>query len=363
VIAAQSIGEPGTQLTLRTFHTGGVAAGGDITYGLPRVEELFEARKRPKGEAEISDISGVVHIVRSDGMRKVQVVKSEVRTDKYDIPGNWGIKVKNGDEIETGALIASRGDQEITCRHGGTVRRRGTAVSVRYERRAEQEYDIPSAARILVDEGQQIKAGTQLSDGTKNPHRILQVLGREASEIYILSEIQKVYRSQGVNINDKHFEVIIRKMFGKMEIVDSGDSDLLPGDLADRLALQEINQQIIEEGGRPAKARAVLMGITKASLNTESFLSASSFQHTIKVLAKAAIEGKEDQLLGLKENVIIGKLIPAGTGYRGDSGSSDGPIESFEGVDIKQPMEEAPPSLLDTTPEMDVEDVELVTPS
>ena len=348
VMAAQSIGEPGTQLTLRTFHTGGVAAGGDITYGLPRVEELFEARKRPKGEAEISDIDGVVHIIRSDGLRRIQIVNTEALVDKYDIPGNWGIKVENKQKIDAGAIIAQRGDNSIICEHSGTVRIRAKKVSVSYERRDEREYDIPSAARILVDEGQQIKAGTQLSDGTKNPHRILQVLGREATQMYILSEIQMVYRSQGVNINDKHFEVIIRRMLGKVEITESGDTELLPGDLVDRLALQDINSAALKAEERPAKARAILMGITKASLNTESFLSASSFQHTIKVLSRAAIEGNEDQLFGLKENVIIGKLIPAGTGYRGDSESSDGPIESFEGVVLKQPSatEQPTPSLL-----------------
>jgi DNA-directed RNA polymerase subunit beta' len=345
VMAAQSIGEPGTQLTLRTFHTGGVAAGGDITYGLPRVEELFEARKRPKGEAEISDIEGIVHIIRGDGQRKVRVIKSEMMTDRYDIPGNWGIKVEDGDKVEPGALIAARGEEQILARHGGLVRREGRQVTVSYERRDEREYDVPSAARLLVEEGQHIQAGTQITEGTKNPHRILQVMGREATQTYILSEIQKVYRSQGVNINDKHFEVIIRKMLGKMVIIDSGDTELLPGDLVDRLSLQGINRRTIENGGKPAKARAVLLGITKAALSTDSFLSASSFQHTIKVLARAAIEGREDRLHGLKENVILGKMIPAGTGYRGDSEESDGPIDSYEGVPIRKPVVEKPPTV------------------
>jgi DNA-directed RNA polymerase subunit beta' len=343
VVAAQSIGEPGTQLTLRTFHTGGVAAGDDITYGLPRVEELFEARKKPKGEAEISDIDGIVHVVRSDGQKQVRVVRSETLVDKYEIPGNWGIKVENGDKVETGTPIAKRGDQEMLARHAGAVRRKGRDVSVTYERRDEREYDVPSAARLLVQEGQWIEAGSQLVEGTQNPHRILQVLGREGTQLHILSEVQKVYRSQGVNISDKHFEVIIRKMLGKMVIVDSGDTDLLPGDLIDRLSLQEANRRAATEGGRTAKARAVLLGITKAALSTESFLSASSFQHTIKVLARAAIEGKEDHLYGLKENVIIGKLIPAGTGYRGDSEDSDGPIDSFEGVSMVAPAVEPEP--------------------
>jgi DNA-directed RNA polymerase subunit beta' len=351
IIAAQSIGEPGTQLTLRTFHTGGVAAGGDITSGLPRVEELFEARKHPKGEAEISDTDGVVHIVRSDGRKKVRVVKSEVFTDEYEIPGNWSVKVEDGDQIEAGALLAKRGDQEILARHAGTIRRDDREVRVTYERREEREYEIPSAARLLVAEGQRIQAGAQLAEGIKNPHRILQVSGREATQMHILSEIQKVYRSQGVNINDKHFEVIIRKMLGKMQVVDSGDTELLPGDQVDRLALQEINRQVVAEGGRPAKGRAVLLGVTKAALATDSFLAAASFQHTIKVLARAAIEGQVDRLYGLKENVIIGKLIPAGTGYRGDIPESDGPIDVYEGVVVRRPQAEEPAApLLEPSP-------------
>ncbi len=348
IIAAQSIGEPGTQLTLRTFHTGGVAAGGDITTGLPRVEELFEARKHPKGEAEISDIDGIVHIVREDGRRRVIVSKSETLTDEYTVPEGWTVLVSDGDVVNAGEPVARQGTEEepgeqILARRRGTVHRDGRRVRVTYERRDEREYEIPPAVRLLVAEGQYIKAGTQLAEGSRNPHRILQVLGREATQMYILSEVQKVYRSQGVNINDKHFEVIIRKMLGKMQVVDPGDTDLLPGDLVDRLALQEINRRAIAEGKQPAKARAVLLGVTKAALATDSFLSAASFQHTIRVLAKAAVEGQRDMLYGLKENVIIGKLIPAGTGYRGDSPDSDGPIPSYEGVPLRPAVLPAPP--------------------
>ncbi len=351
IIAAQSIGEPGTQLTLRTFHTGGVAAGGDITTGLPRVEELFEARKHPKGEAEISDIDGIVHIVREDGRRRVIVSKSETLTDEYTIPEGWTVLVSDGDIVNAGEPIARQGTEEepgerILARHRGTVRQEGRQVRVTYERRDEREYEVPPAVRLLVAEGQYIKAGTQLVEGSRNPHRILQVLGREATQMYILSEIQKVYRSQGVNINDKHFEVIIRKMLGKMQVVDPGDTDLLPGDLVDRLALQEINRRAIAEGKQPAKARAVLLGVTKAALATDSFLSAASFQHTIRVLAKAAVEGQKDMLYGLKENVIIGKLIPAGTGYRGDSPDSDGPIPSYEGIPLRPAIVAASPPFL-----------------
>jgi DNA-directed RNA polymerase subunit beta' len=175
---------------------------------------------------------------------------------------------------------------------------------------------VPSAARLTVEDGQTVAAGQQISEGALNPHRILRILGREATQLYILSDIQQVYRSQGQNINDKHFEVIIRKMLSRVQIVSTGDSELLPGELVDRLQLQDINEALVGSGKRPATAVPVLLGVTKAALTTDSFLSASSFQHTIKVLAGAAIEGKTDDLYGLKENVIIGKLIPAGTGFK-----------------------------------------------
>src|SRR3989338_2622825 len=186
---------------------------------------------------------------------------------------------------------------------------------ITYERREEAEYEIPSAARLLAVDGQTVRAGEALTEGSLNPHRILRILGREQAELYLLTEIQRVYRAQGQNINDKHFEVIIRKMLSRVQVTRPGDTDLLPGELIDRLRLQKMNEELVADGKQPAAAVPVLLGVTKASLATDSFLSAASFQHTIKVLAGAAIEGKEDPLIGLKENVIIGKLIPAGTGY------------------------------------------------
>ncbi len=321
IVAAQSIGEPGTQLTLRTFHTGGVAAGGDITTGLPRVEELFEARKKPKGEAVVSEISGTVHIQlpdTPDGPRVLEVSSSERMEDEYSVPGNWSLKVEDGAELQAGDVVATRGDSQIEASHGGKVRIQGRKVSVGYEQKEEAAYEAAPSARVLVKAGQKVQAGEQLTEGSLNPHRILRILGREACELYLLTEVQKVYRSQGQNINDKHFEVIIRKMLSKAQVTQPGDTDLLPGDLVDRLYLQELNERGMAGGKHPARASQVLLGVTKASLNTESFLSASSFQHTIKVLAGAAIEGKVDYLRGLKENVIIGKLIPAGTGFPGE---------------------------------------------
>ncbi|MEW5783695.1 MAG: DNA-directed RNA polymerase subunit beta' [Bacillota bacterium] len=255
IIAAQSIGEPGTQLTMRTFHTGGVA-GDDITQGLPRVEELFEARK-PKGQSLITEISGVIEIMETRYKREIKV------------------------ESEHGEV---------------------------------RVYPIPYGARIKVNDGQSISAGDELTEGSINPHELLKVKGVRGVQLYLLQEVQWVYRMQGVDINDKHIEIIIRQMLKKVKVEEPGDTDLLPGGVIDNHLFEELNAQVTAEGGRPALARPLLLGITKASLATDSFLSAASFQETTRVLTEASIKGKQDMLLGLKENVIIGKLIPAGTG-------------------------------------------------
>jgi len=330
IVAAQSIGEPGTQLTLRTFHTGGVAAGGDITTGLPRVEELFEARKAPKGEAVVSEIGGIVFVTQSDrysDLRLARVEHSEMISDEYDLPEDWTIAVEDGSEISQGGILAYQNEESpLLAQNAGKVRienskdigdgsSREAKVIVSYESRQEVEYDIPSNARLLVKDGDHVEAGQALTEGSLNPHRILRIQGRQACQMYLLTEVQKVYRSQGQNINDKHFEVIIRKMVSKVQLTRPGDTTYLPGDLADFLELKAVNEKLLQHSKRPAKFIEVLLGITKASLETDSFLSASSFQHTIKVLAQAAIAADEDNLFGLKENVIIGKLIPAGTGF------------------------------------------------
>lgn len=318
IVAAQSIGEPGTQLTLRTFHTGGVAAGGDITTGLPRVEELFEARRTPKGEAIISQISGTVRIMQSDrysDQRLVRVEHSEMISDEYTIPEGWSVTVKDEAVVSLGDPIATMGEASITAQHAGRVRVEEGKVFVSYEQRDSAEYEIPSTARLTVKDGEHIEAGTPLTEGSLNPHTILRIKGRDACAMYLLTEIQKVYRAQGQNINDKHFEVIIRKMLGKVQVIRPGDTEYLPADYVDRLEIRRTNERMVANGKQPARFTEILLGVTKASLNTDSFLSASSFQHTIKVLAGAAIAGTKDNLYGLKENVIIGKLIPAGTGF------------------------------------------------
>ena len=258
IIAAQSIGEPGTQLTMRTFHTGGVASAEDITQGLPRVEELFEARK-PKGNAIISKISGTVSITSAEDNPNVKI-----------------ITISNDEQSES--------------------------------------EKIPVAKKIIVQDGQHIEAGTRLFEGNINPHDILEVLGVQATQDYIVNEVQKVYRSQGVEINDKHIEVIAHQMLRKIKIIEPGDSGWLPGEVVDIVAYRDMNGRLEDEGKKPSQGINLLLGTTKAALATDSFLSAASFQETTRVLTEAAIKGKEDPLLGLKENVIIGKLIPAGTG-------------------------------------------------
>ncbi len=257
IIAAQSIGEPGTQLTMRTFHTGGVAME-DITQGLPRVEELFEARE-PKGCAIITEISGKVRIVENKKKREVIVSNDEGEAETYQIPFGQRLKVKVG---------------------------------------------------MVLD------ADEELTKGPVNPHDTLRIKGIKGVQNYLLKEVQTVYRMQGVQINDKHIEIIVRQMLRKVKIEKSGDTDLLPGELVDVFRFEQENEKAILNGGETASAKYVLLGITKASLATDSFLSAASFQETTRVLTEAAIKGKVDPLLGLKENVIIGKLIPAGTGLR-----------------------------------------------
>jgi DNA-directed RNA polymerase subunit beta' len=322
IVAAQSIGEPGTQLTLRTFHTGGVAAGGDITTGLPRVEELFEARRMPKGEAKVAEIAGTAHIMQSDRYSELRLVKiehSEMVSDEYTIPESWTVATEDATEVAQGDVVAYLDTATIVAQHTGRARLEqgdeGTKVIVSYEVHQEADYEIPTNARLVVKEGDHVEPGQPITEGSLNPHRILRIQGRYIAQMYLLTEVQKVYRSQGQNINDKHFEVIIRKMTSKVQVTRPGDTNYLPGDLVDLLELKRVNEDLLGQGKRPARFLETLLGITKASLSTDSFLSASSFQHTIKVLAGAAIAASEDPLYGLKENVIIGKLIPAGTGF------------------------------------------------
>lgn len=356
IVAAQSIGEPGTQLTLRTFHTGGVATSSDITTGLPRVEELFEARRSPKGEAVMTDISGKVTVSQSEkyaDLRLVTVSESEMVSDRYEIPEEWEILVEEEEEVRAGKILARHEEATINAENKGRVRIEDRTIIVSYEQKEESEYNIPTTARLLVQDGDYVEAGQPLTEGSLNPHRILRIQGIKACQLYLLSEIQQVYRSQGQNIHDKHFETIIRKMLSKVQITHPHDSDYLPGDVLDRLDVQQTNEKLLEEGKQPARFINVLLGITKASLNTDSFLSAASFQHTIKVLAKAAIGSDEDPLYGLKENVIIGKLIPAGSGFVQGRFTENDDEEEVELLDEEADEHELDPEL---APVMEVAD-------
>ena len=292
IIAAQSIGEPGTQLTMRTFHSGGVA-GGDITQGLPRVEELFEARK-PKGLAIITEIPGVAVINDTKKKREIIVTNPE-----------------DGDS---------------------------------------KTYLIPYGSRIKIADGQVLEAGDELTEGSVNPHDILRIKGVRAVQDYMIREVQRVYRLQGVEISDKHIEVLVRQMLKKIRIEDNGDTEFLPGTLVDVLEFEEVNENLEKEGKKPAEGKQVMLGITKASLATDSFLSAASFQETTKVLTEAAIKGKVDHLVGLKENVIIGKLIPAGTG-----------LKRYRDIQLDTGMPEEAPTVDEETAESLPEDEETIT--
>ena len=330
IIAAQSIGEPGTQLTLRTFHTGGVQ-GLDITTGLPRVEELFEARI-PKGQAVLSEIAGTAEIISADEGYRIRITNSESYRNEYPLPPKAEVLVRDGDRVEVGAILATKVASATAKGKGkgkdkekesaattpvllapvtGIVSIEGKNLVISYEEREEEEYAVPFTANIRIEKGAHVKAGDQLTDGHVNPQDILRIKGREAIQRYLVDEIQKVYRSQGVSIHDKHIEVIARRMLQKVRVDDSGDTELLPGDLVDRFTFEETNARVVAEGGEAATAQTALLGITKASLNAESWLAAASFQETTRVLTEAAINGKTDRLVGLKENVIIGRLIPA----------------------------------------------------
>ncbi|MBX6342608.1 MAG: DNA-directed RNA polymerase subunit beta', partial [Thermomicrobiaceae bacterium] len=317
IIAAQSIGEPGTQLTMRTFHTGGITGVQDITTGLPRVEELFEARE-PKGKAVITEVEGTVRIVEDEQGRRIVVTPDEVMPDVQRLPEGYQVEFANGDTVVRGQVLAAPVEgpgEPVVARMDGVAFIEGDDVIVRPKAAEPVEYTVPAAAHIRVEDGQHVPVGTQLTDGSLDPQEVLETLGPDAVARYIIDEVQKVYKSQGVVTNDKHIEVIVRQMLRRVMVEHPGDTDLLVGESVDRFEFNRINADIIAQGGEPALAHQMLLGITKASIQTDSFLSAASFQETTRVLTEAAINGKVDYLRGLKENVIIGKLIPAGSGF------------------------------------------------
>jgi DNA-directed RNA polymerase subunit beta' len=315
IIAAQSIGEPGTQLTMRTFHTGGVNRA-DITSGLPRVEELFEARS-PKGRAILSEKEGRVEIEQTDEGRKLYIISNEETVRTYRLDEGWTPQLQPGDPVVKDKTVIALGPdgEKMTADINGSFILDDRTIYVRNVEELREERIVPVTYQILVESGSEVTPGQQLTEGAKDPQDILLTQGRDQIQAYIIEEVQKVYKSQGVNTNDKHIEVMCRQMMRKVSIVHPGDTDYLQEERIDRFEFNLINEEILAQGGEPATAMPVLLGITKASLETDSFLSSASFQETTRVLTEAAINGKVDQLRGLKENVIIGKLIPAGTGF------------------------------------------------
>ena len=352
IIAAQSIGEPGTQLTMRTFHTGGIAGVEDITQGLPRVEEIFEARP-PKRKAFIADVAGKVSIDTAqrtieDESGKVLVSNPQVKllrihykgesADKYYFPQEENIKAKAGENKKAGKKVSSKGvkilvkdgdkvkandklftaaRKTIKAENAGTVEIKEKYIKVLVNANKVKEFIVPKGMALLVKQGDMVDKGEQLTDGSLDLQQLFKLKGRLAAQKYIIKEIQNVYSSQGQMLNDKHVEIIAKQMFSRFFIHDSGDTDLLPGEIVENSVVRRANKKLGDKNKNSVKTERLLLGITKASLTTDSFLSAASFQETARVLIEAAVSGKIDYLEGLKENVIIGRLIPAGTGYKG----------------------------------------------
>ena len=321
IIAAQSIGEPGTQLTMRTFHTGGVVAqAGDITSGLPRVEELFEARA-PKGQSLLSEIDGRVEVTRTgDARHLIRVVSEDELREDYPLPSGYRLVVAEGDVVSAGNLLAVPPGENaeetslaeaVVARMDGSVELADGQITLVWRDQEVRSYEVPPAILIVAEDDAQVKAGDPLTSGAKNPQDILRIQGKDAVQAYLTEEVQRVYRSQGVTIHDKHIEIIVRQMLKRVRVENPGDTDSLPGDLVDRYTYEEVNERVLAEGGEPATASPVLLGVTRASLSTDSFLAAASFQETTRVLTEASVAGMTDRLRGLKENVIIGRLIPS----------------------------------------------------
>ena len=339
IIAAQSIGEPGTQLTMRTFHTGGIA-GLDITSGLPRVEELFEARV-PKGAAILADIDGVIEMESDEEGRRLRITSKEEFREDYQAPENGLILVDEGETVEPGMVLATsmpalknkkskaaikkaaedaieaaqsgEGEaiEQVVANIGGRVEIDGDVISIVWDDVEVREHLILASSYMLVKDGDNVMAGEPLISGPLNPHDILHIRGKDDLQSYLVDQVQQVYQSQGVAIHDKHIEIILRQMLRRVQVESTGDSDFIPGQMVDKFQFQDQNAKVLAEGGEPTTAKPILLGITRASLLTDSFLSAASFQETTRVLTQAAVSGAQDFLQGLKENVIIGRLIPA----------------------------------------------------
>ncbi len=326
VIAAQSIGEPGTQLTLKTFHSGGVA-GEDITTGLPRVEELFEVRT-PKGQAFLADINGVVNTWEESDHYVVQLTADEGSKVELALKGR-NPQIASGSDVAIGDVVASgdEGANPLIAPIAGKAEVSKKAIIITPAKQSVVKYEIPGYKQVVVKDGDKVVAGQRLTNGSINLHELIELQGVESTQRYIMNEILRIFASQGQDIASKHLEIIVRQMFSRVQIEDAGDSEFVTGDIVSKLAVVEANEALVADKKHPAKYNQLLLGITKASLSTDSFLSAASFQDTTRVLIAAATSGKVDHLYGLKENVILGRRIPVGTGYMDDEEMMDGDEE------------------------------------
>mgnify|MGYP000985661825 CR=1 FL=1 len=329
VIAAQSVGEPGTQLTLRTFHNSGVA-GGDITQGLPRVEELFEART-PKGQAIVSQIAGLVDIWEDGKKYIVQVTPESGRVERIDLAGRT-VVVKSGSAVKAGDVLATgEGDtRPLVAPFDGVVEQAEDSLVIAAEAGAPARYEVPGAMQLVVKSGDTLQAGDRLTTGSLNLHDLMRLKGVEATQRYIINEVLRIYAAQGQDVADKHLEIIVRQMFSRVQIDDPGDSDFVTGDIASKAAVAHMNKQLAQEGKSLISYSQLLLGITKVSIWSDSWLSAASFQDTTRVLINAAVSGRADKLHGLKENVIIGRKIPVGTGVEAEIDEAKEPRQPDE---------------------------------
>ena len=329
VIAAQSVGEPGTQLTLRTFHNSGVA-GGDITQGLPRVEELFEART-PKGQAIVSQIAGLVDIWEDGKKYVVQVTPESGRVERIDLAGRT-VVVKSGSAVKAGDVLATgEGDtRPLVSPFDGVVEQAEDSLVIAAEAGAPARYEVPGAMQLVVKSGDTLQAGDRLTTGSLNLHDLMRLKGVEATQRYIINEVLRIYAAQGQDVADKHLEIIVRQMFSRVQIDDPGDSDFVTGDIASKAAVAHMNKQLAQEGKSLISYSQLLLGITKVSIWSDSWLSAASFQDTTRVLINAAVSGRADKLHGLKENVIIGRKIPVGTGVEAEIDEAEEPRQPGE---------------------------------
>jgi len=327
IVAAQAIGEPGTQLTMRTFHTGG-AAGGDITTGLPRVEELFEARN-PKSPAILSEVSGKVTVTKASDVTKLTVSGQGEKTEEYELPAGYKMVVENGASVVKNQTIAESESGEgkpVRTIISGRLHLKGNKMKVTGVGDAVVEYATAKTTQLLVKDGDSVEKGQPLTEGHFDLGASFKLNGAIKTQNYIIKQVQMIYDSQGQDINDKHIEVIVRMMSSKVKILESGDSKYLPGQVVSKADVVAKNKELAEQGKKQAKTDAMIMGITRIALKTDSFLSAASFQETTSILIDAAIAGKIDNLNGLKENVIIGKLIPAGTGFDAENDMIESPV-------------------------------------